>query len=60
MQQGSISVKILTVKKLTVPGIVKILTMIVFRTKQEQKNSQVVGFFIWLPSTVTAGQLTFF
>jgi len=60
MQQGSISVKILTVKKLTGPGFVKILTMTVIRTKQEQKNSQVVGFFIWLPSTITAGQLTFF
>ena len=50
----------IVVKKLTVAAIVKILTMIVFRTKQEQKNSQVVGFFIWLLPTVTAGQLTFF
>ena len=68
MSRRSISVKILTVKKLTGPGFVKILTMTVIRTKgerrnrtkQEQKNSQLVGFFIWLPPTITEVQLTFF
>jgi len=66
MQQWSISVKKLTVKKLTGPGIVKILTMIVVtylqhythRTKQEQKNSQLVRIFFWLPPTIAAGHLT--
>ena len=65
---GKHIVKKLTVKKLTTPGPVKILTMTVIRTKrerrnrtkQEQKNSQVVGFFIWLPLTITEVQLTFF